>query len=88
MRKNDYWRNRIFRDGEQRYIDQVLRPAFDQLAESRRHLLERMPDERSEDTEIVALFQAEIARIDSFEARLNQHLKHTNERFARLAQRR
>jgi hypothetical protein len=84
LKKNEYWRTRVFRDGENRYIEGVIRPALADLAQARQHLLDQMPEERSGDEETVALFQAEIARMDSFEARLNQHLKQTRDRFARL----
>lgn len=87
MKKNEYWRTRFFRDGETRYIESVIRPALADLAQARRGLVARMPDERSGDAETAALFQAEIERMDAFEARLNQHLKHTSGRFARLLSR-
>lgn len=88
MRKNDHWRNRILQEAEQRNIGDVLRPAMATLAESRRRLLDQTPDQRSGDHDTVALFQAELARMETFEARLNLHLQHTRNRFAQLTHRR
>lgn len=82
-KKQDYWRTRILFEGEQRYLDQVIRPALDDLASTRTRLTEKMPDAESGDADIVALFQAEIERVDAVEARLRGHMSDTVNRFGR-----
>jgi hypothetical protein len=82
--KEDYWRTRILRDGEKRYIDLVIRPALEDLDATRTRLAEKMPDDQSGDNEIIALFQAEIERINAVEARLRAHMGDTIDRFSRL----
>lgn len=81
--KIGYWRTQILRDSEQRYIDLVLRPALEDLRATRGRLIEKMPNEESGDADIIALFQAEIERIDGMEARLRAHMGDTVQRFAR-----
>lgn len=77
------WRTRLFRDGKERYIDEVIRPALADLAETRRRLPERMPGGHAGGEEAVALSQTEIERINAVEARLRVHMSDTVNRSSR-----
>lgn len=82
-KKQGYWRTDILQGSQQRYLDLVLQPALEELRATRGRLQEKMPDEKSGDADIVALFQAEIERVDAMEARLRAHMGETVERFSR-----
>jgi hypothetical protein len=83
MEKSDYWRWRIFEEAEERYLEQVIRPALADLESTRESLRAKLDEREIKDDETVALFEVEIARVDAFERKLNEHVRETRERFGR-----
>ena len=80
--KLDDWRDRIFRDGEKRYIREVLRPAAADLKAARAKLKAAMPKGRDADQKKVALYQTQLSAVDVFSGKLKQHMEDTLGRFS------
>jgi hypothetical protein len=83
MEKTDNWRWRIFEEAEERYVEQVIRPALADLENTRASLQAKLDGGEIKDDETAALFHAEIQRVNGFERKLHEHVKDTRERFAR-----
>jgi|GEM_PF-5299219 len=82
-KKTKDWKSRILEAGEQRYIREVIRPALAEVKTARAELKARMPKGKNADADKVALFKAEMERMNTFESRIQAHLKDTQGRFSK-----
>ena len=76
------WRDRILRDGERRYIRDVLKPAAADLRAARARMKAAMPKGRNADPAKVALYQTQLKAMDVFGTRLQRHMDSTLGRFS------
>ena len=76
------WRTKLFRDGEMRYMNSVIKPALSDLSSAKTQLKTQYSAAIKTDPRKASLIDAEIRRIDAFQVKLNKHASEVKVRFA------
>lgn len=82
MRKLNQWKNKILTDSEKRYVTEVLEPTLAALADAKKALKAQMPAATKDNDVEVKLYEAELAEMDKFKARVENHMKGVHQRFS------
>lgn len=76
------WRTKLFKDGEMRYMNSVIKPALSDLSSAKTQLKTQYSATLRADPRKAALIDSELRRIDAFEVKLNKHATDVRARFA------
>jgi hypothetical protein len=82
MRKLNQWKNKILTDSEKRYVTEVLEPTLTALADAKKALKAQMPAAAAGNDVEIKLYEAELAEMDKFKARVESHMKGVSQRFS------